>query len=625
MPKTGFRPQTDGYDFNNTWNTDANYKDFLISSIRSQLVPVLAKAFASNPALAPLFGALGLVASNLLELLGSVFGIPPGLGISTGIAAGAATEYITNQLNGIVDRSAPEHYGACGGMAFSSLDYYFADLVIPKGTQTQQIDGQLYSVPDGIGPESKTLRNYIFQRLQDSYGENHPDGVFYRTLEWYLILKTIPAQFNGGGAALKEKTKSEWVLLAASIDRGKPLALGLVADELNIFESHQVVAYGYDGDPWAGTGLIFIYDNKHPNQECELHVDLKGNELNMKMLLHNGTEADDPGHVINYKGFFCSAYTASMPPPSLGARNLMVSPGSCLSIGEPFRFHFDVCTTGFIGNGPTLKISPVIHTGPEEMIIPGPPYLYIDVWSDPAAAGHPFADVTLHNSLSFSEEGKKKAHASVYIAPFTGNEIQRDNDNALLVRLKKLAGAGDRQADVTADAFIPVNVLKRVTVSCVEREKDDGDFAFIPGAACSFQADNFFGTEPVNYHWLINGILQKFSNSRQFRIYSLPLAGASLDITVKIVAENTGCMATGNFHLTVLTPEEASRFRLICHLRREIGEMGIYTQLLDPSVPLESVAQYLDLQALTKLQHGLNALADTVNSANPQHFKDNGF
>src|SRR5258708_12941420 len=108
MPRTRFRPETDGYAFTNTWTFDSTE----IATLRSLVSDAVG---AIEVALSPMIiAALGpaLVAEAGVPFIG------PWLVYETVTKANDAI------VNPIVDAIDPGGYGLCLRMAFSSL-YYF--------------------------------------------------------------------------------------------------------------------------------------------------------------------------------------------------------------------------------------------------------------------------------------------------------------------------------------------------------------------------------------------------------------------------------------------------------------------------------------------------------------------
>jgi hypothetical protein len=107
----------------------------------------------------------------------------------------AAVDAITQPLRDDLERpiadAIPGRYGRCGGMAFAGLDFYLAGW---------PVDERFGTTP----PSSGALRDFIWNRLLDSLGENGG-----RFLSWTMELTYLPdisrlataALFSTAGAA----------------------------------------------------------------------------------------------------------------------------------------------------------------------------------------------------------------------------------------------------------------------------------------------------------------------------------------------------------------------------------------------------------------------------------------
>jgi hypothetical protein len=100
-----------------------------------------------------------------------------------------------------------------------------------------------FIVPPIDIPDAKILRDYIYKRFEDTWD-------------------------SGGGPEVQSRTKPEWVTLTGLLDQGKPQPLALLFDTWNIFDNHQLVAYGYEGEPFSGPAFIHVYDNTIRTRKC---------------------------------------------------------------------------------------------------------------------------------------------------------------------------------------------------------------------------------------------------------------------------------------------------------------------------------------------------------------------
>ncbi|WP_089107897.1 hypothetical protein [Streptomyces hyaluromycini] len=298
MAKLAWRSDVDGFAFNNSWEFDATERAIL-SALSPTVVP-------------PAVAAVSLVIPE-----------PITLAVLTAIMTAAAqTEMTLGPLPTI---------GLCGGMAYTSLDYWTVRAALPRGAHDTDL-------PARTAGAAATLRNLIWQRLMDSLISG---GVLQRTLEWSLILNQLPARLGGGPAALLQKTKDEWIILKAHIDAGRPWPVGLVYSGRSVWDQHQVLIYGYE-DLGDGTGLLFVYDGNQPHQcgetyDSDIKLDFTGTSLVAK------SPSDGPGTIM---GFFCSGYSFAAPPSGLAPhygqflrwnddpRTFMVAGGSRLPVAD---------------------------------------------------------------------------------------------------------------------------------------------------------------------------------------------------------------------------------------------------------------------------------------------------
>jgi hypothetical protein len=196
-------------------------------------------------------------------------------------------DFVNHLLGGLITTN-----GLCGGMAYSSLDYYFNGIPIPTHRTGDFGDPDLTCPPDG------RLRSMIFNRLIDSFKDNfdkwscvYPEldaavgaalglvfgggliGGIVGAVEG-LVYGELHEAFScpGGGAA--GMTRQELPhLINDFLNNGMPAPIGLIYDRdiFHIGDSHQVVAYGYAVA--GGQTLIYVYDNRFHDRECVLTVD----------------------------------------------------------------------------------------------------------------------------------------------------------------------------------------------------------------------------------------------------------------------------------------------------------------------------------------------------------------
>ena len=231
----------------------------------------------------------------VVDTAGAVFATGGGEQVMTTFTPGRHgwhfdNDFVNHLLGGVITTK-----GLCGGMAYSSLDYYFNGIPIPthrEGDFGESDGSQLPCPPDG------RLRSMIFNRLLDSFKDNfdkwscvYPEldaavgaalglvfdggligGLIGAVGGWvYGELHEAFACPGGGAAGMTRQELPH--LIKDFLDKGVPAPIGLIYDRdiLNIGLSHQVVAYGYA--VVGGQTVIYVYDNRYHDQECILTVD----------------------------------------------------------------------------------------------------------------------------------------------------------------------------------------------------------------------------------------------------------------------------------------------------------------------------------------------------------------
>jgi hypothetical protein len=175
-----------------------------------------------------------------------------------------------------------ETHGLCGGMAFASLDYYYAGMPIP----THQPE----DFPDGKTPaEGSRLRNFIYKRMMNSVERN--------AAQWLNVLAN--PVFSA-----KRFTKRHLDDLRAEIDAGRPAPLGLIGTTKIIggaAGNHQVVCYGYNLSADGKSITFLIYDNNFHDTEVTLTTN------------PDSPESITYSHGSGWIAFFLSKYKTERP------------------------------------------------------------------------------------------------------------------------------------------------------------------------------------------------------------------------------------------------------------------------------------------------------------------------
>ena len=212
-------------------------------------------------------------------------------------------------------------YGLCGGMASAALDYYLSCIPIPT--------------PSAVPVTGTTLHKYLFDRLLDSLGRPSFDMVL-KFLSWTqrpdtdskllstaikragplaLILGVGPAigsYFVNVDGVQELTARKEFPKIAAELNAGRMVVVGLVyvgPGGLNIWENHQVLAYGIERESPTVT-KIKVYDPNYPGDDgaylrCELVAG--GSRLRCEQVL---TRAKNE----KVRGFFRMPYKHKVPP-----------------------------------------------------------------------------------------------------------------------------------------------------------------------------------------------------------------------------------------------------------------------------------------------------------------------
>ncbi|HXS14230.1 MAG TPA: hypothetical protein VN734_16135 [Acidobacteriaceae bacterium] len=277
MPILPWRTDADGYRFSNSWTLDPTER----AALAAIATPIAAQA---GPMLIPIFPPLAL---------------DP---ITMGIISTAAVAAVN-----IVASTAPINYGMCGGMAYSSCDYWHAKLPLPCGAFLSDQPGRTAPVPTAI-------RNMIWSRLLDSLSGG---GALQTTLLWSLILNQVPSVIGGGAGKLNALTAAEWTRIKATIDSGNPCPIGLLYTNRDVWDQHQILVYGYDD--FGTHGKLYVYDNNDPHGWGDdghtstsdiVTFDFTGPALKA------ASPGDGPGTLA---GFFKTNYVPKAPPANLAA------------------------------------------------------------------------------------------------------------------------------------------------------------------------------------------------------------------------------------------------------------------------------------------------------------------
>jgi hypothetical protein len=190
--------------------------------------------------------------------------------------------------------------GLCGGMVFAALDYWHAGLAPPVAR------------PDPGTP----LYRFIVRRLIDSW--HLPAGV----ARYYVWMNLAGADYRpailGQRVTLRglawRTIDQHWPRVRASIDAGRPAALGVVTMASAwpgvLGRNHQVLAYGYEASGSVIT--LRVYDpNSGPADDVGIRFD-SATPAGIPAFEH------DIGIRWPVRGFFFTPYSPAVPPPAPG-------------------------------------------------------------------------------------------------------------------------------------------------------------------------------------------------------------------------------------------------------------------------------------------------------------------
>ncbi len=254
-----------------------------------------------------------------------------GVGVMTSFVAGRHGWHFDNDFVNHLFGGLVTTYGLCGGMAYSSLDYYFNGMPIPTHRTGDFGDSALTCPPDG------RLRSMIFNRLIDTYTDNfgkwsciYPDldaavaaafglvldggllGVILGGVDGWIYGQLHEAFACPGGGPAGMTNQELPHLIKDFLDKGLPAPIGLIYDSdiSHIGESHQVVAYGYA--VVRGTTRIYVYDNRIHDQGCMLTVDPQNPGKIVETLANGGPLPN--GNSGNWEGLLVSdGYQSQVP------------------------------------------------------------------------------------------------------------------------------------------------------------------------------------------------------------------------------------------------------------------------------------------------------------------------
>jgi hypothetical protein len=434
--------------------------------------------------------------------------------------------------------------------------------------------------PDNI-PNAAILRNYINQRFDDTWDSG---GVRDKMVQWYVILKTIPSQFGGGGAAVQVRRKQEWSTLTALLDQGNPQPIALLFDDWSIFNNHQVVAYGYGGDPYSGPAYLNIYDNRAPNREFQIRFDFTQSEMQGTIMDSKGNRyvigtAQDGQPVYDefLKGFFTAIYTPKTPPLSWGVQNGMTAqPSTCQSAKETFAFTAPVANSfTFFQSESSTTITPVVSDPWTMQVAPA------NYASAPGVDASGSGPIALAASESFNNPGKAIVVAKAFVQVTNQGNVVPDDSGKALACFRNLPALNS-----FASASAQLQVLDRLQIEALNRGGSTCYFPYVEGSDVTVRLKQLpFPGSNLSYQWQVAGATAGATNKEQVEISGLP--GSTVMVTVQVVNKDMGCIAVGDLAIKTYTGVQADRFASFCQLTHIVSHFTPpgFTNPLGPDDP----------------------------------------
>lgn len=171
-------------------------------------------------------------------------------------------------------------YGMCGGMCFSSLDYFNEGVPVPEFDRVEDLD--------------VTYLRYLWDRQMDSMGFT----VVANVLRWMLRDDAFVGQ---------SMIRTEIPRLRRQLEIGRPVVLALIRAQGfgNPTLNHQVLATGYTFDPVTQRMSISLYDPNHPGGQPTLDLNLSRMDVGLDL-------SQSTGEAL--RGFFAIRYRQQALP-----------------------------------------------------------------------------------------------------------------------------------------------------------------------------------------------------------------------------------------------------------------------------------------------------------------------
>lgn len=206
-------------------------------------------------------------------------------------------------LRTAIEPRAPRRFGLCGGMSLAAADFYLAG-ESPAMTPIPPVDGS-------------PMFAYLQRRQMDSFGRS--SAMVLKFWQWM----NLPDQSDDGPTPAT-LTRRDVPRILATLRSGRLLPIGLVyvkgaANNLapasptgDLWENHQVLAYGFDQFP--DRLELLIYDPNFPRDDSlRIRIADADRATCFKRIDRTGREKA-------IRGFFVMPYTPVKPPTEICMR-----------------------------------------------------------------------------------------------------------------------------------------------------------------------------------------------------------------------------------------------------------------------------------------------------------------
>jgi hypothetical protein len=540
MSRTRFRPETDGFAFTNSWTFDST-EISILTNIVSTAVDAI--EIVLSPIITAALGPV-LIAEAAVPFIG------PWLVYET---VKKANDAIVNAIVGAIDAKP---YGLCGGMAFSSLDYFVKGWVVPRGTGSGD-------QPQRTTPTGTALRDYIWSRLIKSLEDNA--GTF---LQWMAVL-----HFEGGpgGTWLRDQTRAHLALLKVRIDVGMPVTVGLIGTTWNPMNNHQVLVYGYQDNP-DGTCTLFVYDNNAPNVESTIQLDFSGSALSAA----ESCASNDRGPL---RGLFCTSYGPQTPPRAVVLRSGLTAIPPQAGRNETITVQLTAANIGY-HDSPALKLVAASDAGS----------VIQEAGFTSLAEG---GARSLSSGLAFSTAGSHRIGAVAALGTFGGISIT-----------KQLPPEGATQSPTVSVMVFPDRAIRTVTTGQCE-------ITNCAGSTVRFTTGVGDMGSGATYQWTVaGGTISSGASSPEVEVKLPDQANVNVTIDVRVSLPN-GAFSTGSYTFATISNEAAGIERTLCQLRHIMFQPPFMVNPIGPDPGPDNIAHInpADIAALR------DAASSVVNAA----------